>query len=54
MDFKKGDWKIGDLLDFDIEKASDQLDEKTSNKITNNLKKQLGPGGFPKFGSLAQ
>ena len=54
MDFKKGEWKIGDLLDFDLEKASEQLDDKTSNKIANNLKKQLGPGGFPKFGSLAQ
>ena len=53
MDFKKGEWKIGEFLDFDLDKASDLLDDKTSNRIAINLKKQLGPGGFPKPGSLA-
>ena len=54
MDFKKGEWKFGEFLDFDLDKSNDLLDDKTSSKIVNNLKKQLGPGGFPKPGSLAQ
>jgi hypothetical protein len=39
MNFKNGEWKIGEFLDFDLDQASDLLDDKTSNKIVNNLKK---------------
>lgn len=45
MDFKKGNWNIED---FNLEKASDLLDDRTSNKIVGNLKKHIGPQGFPK------
>ena len=39
MDFKKGDWKLGDFLNFEVDKSIDLLDDKTTNKIVNNLKK---------------
>lgn len=48
MDFKKGNWNLGDALDFDLEKASDLLDDKSSGKIVDNLRKHMGPDGFPK------
>jgi hypothetical protein len=39
MDLKKGEWKISEFLNFDLDKESELLDDKTSNKIINNLKK---------------
>ena len=50
MDFKKGNWNIGDALgdDFDLEKAADMMDPKMAKNIMGDLRKQLGPGGFPK------
>ena len=48
MDFKRGNWKLGDALDFDLDKASDLLDDKSSSKIVDNLRKHMGLDGFPK------
>ena len=49
MDFKKGNWNIED---FNLEKdGSDLLDDQISSKIVGNLKKHIGPSGFPKPGS---
>jgi hypothetical protein len=46
MDFKKGNWNVGDA--FDLEKAADMMDEKMAKNIMGDLRKQLGPEGFPK------
>lgn len=48
MDFRKGNWNLNDALDFDLEKASDLLDDKSSNRIVDNLRKHMGPDGFPR------
>jgi len=48
MDFKKGNWNLGDALDFDLNKASDLLDDKSSGKMVENLRKHMGPEGFPR------
>ena len=53
MDFKKGNWNLNDALDFDLEKASELLDDKSSNRIVGNLRKHMGPDGFPKPPSQA-
>jgi len=46
MDFKKGKWCVGDA--FDLDKASDLIDDKMAKNIMGDLKKQLGPEGFPR------
>ena len=46
MDFKKGKWNVGEA--FDLNAASDLLDDKMQKNILGDLKKQLGPEGFPK------
>jgi len=46
MDFKKGSWNVADS--FDLEKASELMDEKMAKNIMSDLRKQLGPEGFPK------
>lgn len=46
MDFKKGNWNVGDA--FDLEKAAELMDEKMAKNIMGDLRKQLGPEGFPK------
>lgn len=48
MDFKKGNWKLNDALDFDIDKAADLLDDKSSNRIVDNLRRHMPADGFPK------
>ena len=45
MDFKRGKWNVGDS--FDLDKASEMLDDNMCKNIMGDLKKQLGPGGFP-------
>ena len=50
MDFKNGNWKLGDALDFDLNKESDLLDDKMAGKIVSNLRKQIKPDGFPSMG----
>ena len=47
MDFKKGNWNLNEALDFDLEKAADLLDDKAADRIAGNLRKHMGPGGFP-------
>ena len=37
MDFKKGQWNIGDA--FDLDKASELMDEKMAKEIMGDLKK---------------
>ena len=46
MDFRKGKWNVGDA--FDLNKASDLIDDKMSKNLVGDLKKQIGPEGFPK------
>ena len=41
MDFKNGKWNVEDA--FDLNKASDLLDDKISKNVISDLKKQLGP-----------
>ena len=53
MDFKNGNWNLNDALDFDLEKASDLLDDKASNRIAENLRKHMGPDGFPRPTAMA-
>jgi len=51
MDFKAGKWNIAEA--FNLDKESDLLDEKISKNVLGDLKKQLGPDGFPKGQSAA-
>ena len=53
MDFKNGNWNLHDALDFDLGKASDLLDDKASNRIVENVRKHMGPDGFPRPSALA-
>ena len=43
---KKGNWDVADA--FDLDKASDLLDDKTSERIMADIRKQLGPEGLSK------
>ena len=53
MDFNKGNWNLNEALDFDLDKVGDLLDDKSSNRIVDNLRKHMGPEGFPKASGLA-
>ena len=46
MDFRKGQWSVGDA--FDLNKASDLIDDKMAKNLVGDLKRQIGPEGFPK------
>ena len=46
MDFRKGQWNVGDA--FDLNKASDLIDDKMAKNLVGDLKRQIGPEGFPK------
>ena len=37
MDFKKGNWNVGDA--FDLEKAADMMDDKMAKNIMGDLRK---------------
>jgi hypothetical protein len=44
---KRGKWNVGDA--FNLDKVSNDflLDDKSANKVLGDLKKHMGPNGFP-------
>lgn len=48
MDFKKGAWNVGEATDFNIEDFADLIDDKMAKNVVGDLKKHMGPEGFPR------